>query len=210
MLALCALTAGAPVTSLPGLTEPICWKHESGYLPVKNGAKQLFFWYHEATESPETKPWLLWLNGGPGCSSLGGMFTELGPFVVDASMNVTLNPWSWNKLANVIFVEQPAGVGFSFPNAPANDSITAEDTVEALVEARRRLARQRVERPVHRRQRGRGDVGGLRVELDLGDAPRQIIRPCVVAERLKMRPIRSESFFKLSWFRRFKGFRPRG
>ena len=54
MLALCALAAGAPVTSLPGLTEPICWKHEAGYLPVKNGAKQLFYWYHEATESPET------------------------------------------------------------------------------------------------------------------------------------------------------------
>ena len=94
--------AGAPVPSLPGLTEPICWKHEAGYLPVKNGAKQLFYWYHESTDSPETKPWLLWLNGGPGCSSLGGMFTELGPFVVDASMNVSLNPWSWNKLANVI------------------------------------------------------------------------------------------------------------
>ena len=132
MLALYTLAAGAPVTSLPGLTEPICWKHEAGYLPVKNGAKQLFYWYHQATESPETKPWLPWLNGGPGCSSLGGMFTELGPFVVDATMNVSLNPWSWNKLANVIFVEQPAGVGFSFPNAPANDSITAEDTVEAL------------------------------------------------------------------------------
>ena len=36
------------------------------------------------------------------------MFTELGPFVVDATMNVSLNPWSWNKLANVIFVGQPA------------------------------------------------------------------------------------------------------
>ena len=51
MLALYTLAAGAPVTSLPGLTEPICWKHEAGYLPVKNGAKQLFYWYHEATVS---------------------------------------------------------------------------------------------------------------------------------------------------------------
>ena len=57
MLALYTLAAGAPVTSLPGLTEPICWKHEAGYLPVKNGAKQLFYWYHEAT-SPD----------GRGCS----------------------------------------------------------------------------------------------------------------------------------------------
>ena len=44
-----------------------------------------------------------------------------------------------------------------------------------VVEARRRLARQRVERPVHRRERGRGDLGGLRAELNLGDAPRQIV-----------------------------------
>ena len=62
MLALCALAAGAPVTSLPGLTEPICWKHEAGYLPVKNGAKQLFYWYHEATLAEDGR--LLWLNGG--------------------------------------------------------------------------------------------------------------------------------------------------
>ena len=91
MLALYTLAAGAPVTSLPGLTEPICWKHEAGYLPVKNGAKQLFYWYHEATESPESKPWLLWLNGGPGCSSLGGLLnTDRLPSMVSSSGSL---PW---------------------------------------------------------------------------------------------------------------------
>ena len=54
---------------------------------------------------PEDKPLVLWLNGGPGCSSLGGMFTELGPFVLDADLNVTLNPYSFNKVANMIFIE---------------------------------------------------------------------------------------------------------
>lgn len=43
---------------------------------------QLFYWYHEAVSNSSQKPLVLWLNGGPGCSSLGGMFTELGPFVV--------------------------------------------------------------------------------------------------------------------------------
>ena len=61
------------------------------------------------------------------------MLTELGPFVVGAEGNVTLNPWSWNSVANVLFLEQPAGVGFSYPVLPANDSTTAEETVEALV-----------------------------------------------------------------------------
>ena len=81
---------------------------------------------------PEEKPLVLWLNGGPGCSSLGGMFTELGPFVLDANLNITLNPYSFNRVANILFLEQPAGVGFSYPNVPANDETTAVDTVTAL------------------------------------------------------------------------------
>jgi cathepsin A (carboxypeptidase C)/serine carboxypeptidase-like clade 2 len=93
----------------------------------------LFYWYHEAVVDPKSKPLLLWLNGGPGCSSLGGMFTELGPFVVQKTLNVTFNPYSFNKVANVLFLEQPAGVGFSYPNLPANDTVTAYETYKALL-----------------------------------------------------------------------------
>ena len=64
-----------------------------------------------------------------------------------------------------------------------------------VVEARRRLARERVERPVHRRERGRGDFGGLRVEFNLGDAPRQIILRVGDGRLRRGGP-------KLSWFRR--------
>ena len=119
------------VTSIPGFDGDFCWKTSAGYL---NGTSnhQLFYWYHEAITDPSNKPLVLWLNGGPGCSSLGGMFTELGPFVVDANQKVTLNPYSFNKEANVIFIEQPVGVGFSYPNVDANDTSTATDTVVAL------------------------------------------------------------------------------
>ena len=56
---------------------------------------QLYYFYHEATSSPETKPLVLWLNGGPGCSSLSGMMVENGPFVLDHNLSISLNPYSW-------------------------------------------------------------------------------------------------------------------
>ena len=121
------------VTHLPGLRAAPCWKHSTGYLSVGSRGSNLFYWYHEAVKDPKERPLVLWLNGGPGCSSLGGMFTELGPFVVGADGNVTLNPYAWNSRVNLLFLEQPAGVGFSYPNAPANDTVTAQETYEALV-----------------------------------------------------------------------------
>jgi hypothetical protein len=126
-------TASDEVTSLPHLKVPLCFKHFSGYVPVDNGAKHLHYWYFEATESPETKPLLLWLNGGPGCSSLAGMWVENGPFVLDKDLNISLNPYSWNKVANVLYLEQPAGVGFSYPAMKTNDQITANDTYNGLL-----------------------------------------------------------------------------
>lgn len=125
--------ASDEVTSLPGLSTPLCFKHYAGYVPV-SASKQLFYWYTEATEEPKNKPLILWLNGGPGCSSLLGMFSELGPFVVDENLTVTLNPYAWNQVANVLYMEQPAGVGFSYPAGPTNDTVTAADTYDGLLQ----------------------------------------------------------------------------
>ena len=119
-------------TLLPGYHgEPLCWNHSAGHLNAGDD-RRLFHWHHEAVENPSQKPLILWLNGGPGCSSLGGMFTELGPFVLDRNLNITLNPHSFNRVANMLFLEQPTGVGFSHPNVPANDTSTAADTDLAL------------------------------------------------------------------------------
>ncbi|KAJ3143930.1 hypothetical protein HK101_002942 [Irineochytrium annulatum] len=62
---------------------------------------------------------VIWLNGGPGCSSLFGSFGENGPVHVEDDGSLKANPYSWHRLANMLYVEQPAGTGFSFTTAPA-------------------------------------------------------------------------------------------
>lgn len=64
---------------------------------------------------------ILWFNGGPGCSSLGGAFTENGPFNLGVSetTNYTIakvNPYAWRNFTNVLYIESPIGTGFSFPS----------------------------------------------------------------------------------------------
>jgi carboxypeptidase C (cathepsin A) len=80
--------------AMPGLTTKPCWKSFSGYLDTPTN-RSLFHFYHESTADSANKPVVMWLNGGPGCSSVSGMFTELGPYVVGADQNVSLNPYAW-------------------------------------------------------------------------------------------------------------------
>jgi hypothetical protein len=88
---------------------------------IKKWTKQVFYWYVEAEESPETAPVALWTNGGPGCSGLTGFMTEQGPFHVNEAGDLEKNPYAWSKVANMLFVEQPVGVGFSYSDDPASD-----------------------------------------------------------------------------------------
>ncbi|GLI60132.1 hypothetical protein VaNZ11_002203 [Volvox africanus] len=80
------------------------------------------------------KPLVLWLNGGPGCSSIGGGFmTELGPFFpLPGGWDLQRNPHAWNEFAHVLFLESPAFVGFSYSNttldAIVGDARTAADS----------------------------------------------------------------------------------
>ncbi|KAI0900235.1 serine carboxypeptidase [Annulohypoxylon nitens] len=74
-----------------------------------------FFWFFEARNDPENAPLSIWLNGGPGSSSLYGLFTENGPCYVNSDSNsTTLSPWAWNTDVNMLFLDQPTQVGFSY------------------------------------------------------------------------------------------------
>lgn len=109
---------GAPaadeIKSLPGLSKQPSFRQYSGYFTVAEN-KHLHYWFVESQKDPETSPVVLWLNGGPGCSSLDGLLTEHGPFLIqDDGVTLEYNPYSWNMIANVLYLESPAGVGFSY------------------------------------------------------------------------------------------------
>eukprot|EP00882_Tetradesmus_deserticola_P028720 GHRQ01031998.1.p1 GENE.GHRQ01031998.1~~GHRQ01031998.1.p1 ORF type:complete len:219 (+),score=62.62 GHRQ01031998.1:114-770(+) len=122
------------VDDLPGSPNGLDFNMFSGYVTVDEAAgRALFYVFAEAREAPSEAPLLLWLNGGPGCSSLGGGFmSELGPFYPSRSGRALYaNPYAWNGRANVIWLESPALVGFSYSNSSADalvgDGRTAAD-----------------------------------------------------------------------------------
>ncbi|CAA0816583.1 Serine carboxypeptidase-like 40 [Striga hermonthica] len=129
------------ITYLPG-QPPVNFSHYSGYVSVDIVAERaLFYYFVEADpEKSSNLPLVLWLNGGPGCSSLGyGAMEELGPFRV-CSDGKTLyeNEYAWNRVANVLFLETPAGVGFSYSKTKSDvmksgDNETAIDNYVFLL-----------------------------------------------------------------------------
>ena len=116
---------------------PLPSRQFSGYLSV-GPSKHLHYWLVEAESNPETAPVVLWLNGGPGCSSLDGFIYEHGPFRTDPTDATKLVRFdqTWASIANMLYLEAPAGVGFSYSTNPAdystNDDKTAADSAEAL------------------------------------------------------------------------------
>ncbi|PNS17344.1 Carboxypeptidase Y A [Sphaceloma murrayae] len=108
-------------------------KQYSGYLDDEEQDKHLFYWFFESRNDPKNDPVVLWLNGGPGCSSLTGLFMELGPSSIDKNGKLVYNPASWNANASVIFLDQPVNVGFSYSSNPVSNTVAAGKDVYALL-----------------------------------------------------------------------------
>ncbi|KAH7655701.1 Peptidase S10 serine carboxypeptidase protein [Dioscorea alata] len=129
------------VDSLPRQPKGLEFNQYAGYVTVDAySGRALFYYFVESPQDSLRKPLVLWLNGGPGCSSFGvGAMLELGPFRVNSDgETLYANEYAWNKVANIIFLESPAGVGFSYSNSTSDykssgDKRTADDTYMFLI-----------------------------------------------------------------------------
>ncbi|EMC97133.1 hypothetical protein BAUCODRAFT_87777, partial [Baudoinia panamericana UAMH 10762] len=102
------------VHSLPGAPSPLL-KMYAGHIeitPEHHG--NLFFWLYKNRHIANRSRTVIWLNGGPGCSSMDGALMEIGPYRVNEDGSLRYNEGSWDEFANILFVDNPVGTGFSY------------------------------------------------------------------------------------------------
>ncbi|CAA7051594.1 unnamed protein product [Microthlaspi erraticum] len=129
--------SGSIVKFLPGFEGPLPFELETGYIGIGEEEEvQLFYYFVKSEKNPKEDPLLLWLSGGPGCSSLTGLLIENGPlkFKVVDDYNGDIptlisTTYSWTKVANIIYLDQPVGTGFSYARTQFLD--TPSDSGEA-------------------------------------------------------------------------------
>jgi carboxypeptidase D len=97
-----------------------CYRHVE-ITPEHHG--HLFFWHFENRHIANRQRTVIWLNGGPGCSSEDGALIEIGPYRVRKGGKLEMINGTWNEFANLLFVDNPVGTGFSYV---ATDSYVTE------------------------------------------------------------------------------------
>lgn len=105
----------------------------AGYISV-NTTRHLWYWFFESRTNASTDPLVLWMTGGPGCSSLVALFYENGPYHIQDDLSLTLNPYSWNTRANVLYIDQPVNTGFSYADFGDLGVISEQDMADNMYE----------------------------------------------------------------------------
>ncbi|KAH7488162.1 Pheromone-processing carboxypeptidase KEX1 [Phytophthora ramorum] len=106
---------GDVVQNLPGLDPKAKVTHHAGRIALDDGDKNfIFYWHFQAARDPDKAPLIIWLNGGPGCSSIQGLFLGNSPFKLVDESTIGKNEHSWHEFANLLFVDQPVGTGMSY------------------------------------------------------------------------------------------------
>ena len=125
------------VTSLEQMDD-ISFGLYSGYIPLTGTQKKLHYVATLSRGNKLTDPIIIWFNGGPGCSSMLGFSQENGPYALnDADTIFRKNDYAWNQQANVIYLESPAGVGYSVCGDPKeckfDDDNSGDDNRDAVL-----------------------------------------------------------------------------
>ncbi|XP_056844880.1 serine carboxypeptidase-like 15 isoform X1 [Raphanus sativus] len=113
--------SGSVIRYLPGFEGPLPFELETGYIGLGEADEdQMFYYFIKSERSPEEDPLLVWLSGGPGCSSFSGLVYENGPLAFKVETyngsipSLVSTTYSWTKVANIIYLDQPVGTGFSY------------------------------------------------------------------------------------------------
>jgi len=122
----------SPADGASTICDPV--QQYSGYYKLTTGDKHYFYWFFESRNAPETDPVVLWMTGGPGCSSEVALFGENGPCQVNTDGTATkTNPYSWNSNASLLYIDQPTGTGFSYGTGLDHDEVgVANDMYDFL------------------------------------------------------------------------------
>ena len=111
----------------------------SGYLDIPETTKKIHYLFFEAQNDAENAPVLIWFNGGPGCSSMLGFMQENGPFRIESGgSKFHESEFAWNRETNLLYIEQPAGVGYSYcatrKDCAFDDHKSGQDNLTAVLE----------------------------------------------------------------------------
>ncbi|XP_024014309.1 serine carboxypeptidase-like 13 isoform X1 [Eutrema salsugineum] len=133
--------SGSVVKFLPGFEGPLPFELETGYIGLGEEEEvQLFYYFIKSEKNPQEDPLLIWLTGGPGCSSLFALLFENGPLalkfeVYNGSLpSLVSTSYSWTKMANIIFLDQPVGGGFSYSKTPLANKVSDTGEVKIIHE----------------------------------------------------------------------------
>ncbi|KAE9619339.1 hypothetical protein Lal_00047479 [Lupinus albus] len=88
--------------------------HRAGYYSIQHSHAAKMFYFFFKSRNNEKDPVVIWLTGGPGCSSELAVFYENGPFKIADNMSLVWNDYGWDKVSNLLYVDQPTGTGFSY------------------------------------------------------------------------------------------------
>lgn len=106
----------SPCYSMKGRNNIFPQRGKSGYIGVSDApeSNKFFYWFFEAKNGKADAPLVIWLNGGPGCSTTIDVAITNGPFIVQKDGTLKDNIYSWNNKAHILYVDQPLGVGYSY------------------------------------------------------------------------------------------------